>query len=280
MPDDEFTVSLDENVLESLAWLICGDETTPYYRQSYQITKFFRNAGWGDVGEVDGYRRAWTLDLLLKRRDDSESLRKVLLRLADSREYLDDETALDATLTELNRILAVEGYRIGYEHGRPKLLQHDSSSVRMTSDTPIELTASLTDIVRDPVFGAQLKARLDEAYLCWQSGAPTAATIMLGSLLEGVLYDVASSRHTTGPKPSDNLEQLINTARERKWISREVAEYADVLRIHRNLVHPKKQWSHDYRPTEDSARIAWNVVVGAFNNLSEPTRPDQASTAT
>jgi hypothetical protein len=95
-----------------------------------------------------------------------------------------------------------------------------------------------------------------------------------------VLYDVALSRHLDGPKPMDNLEKLIDTARERKWISREVAEYADVLRLHRNLVHPKKQWSHDYRPTEDSARIAWNVVVGAFNNLAELPRPDQTLTPT
>ncbi|MFI5563359.1 hypothetical protein ACIA2T_29100 [Amycolatopsis japonica] len=274
MPDEDFTVSLDENVLESLAWLICGDDTTPYYRQGYQIAKFFRNAGWGDVGEVDGYRRSWTQELLLGRKDDSEALRKILLRLADPRKYLDDETAREATLTELNRILAAESYLIDYEHGRPKLLHHDPSTVRMTSQIPIELTVSLADIVSDPVFGGQLKARLDEAYRCWQTGAPTAAIIMLGSLLEGVLYDVALSRHATGPKPSDRLEQLIINAREQKWISREVAEYADVLRNHRNLVHPKKQWTQAYRPTEDAARIAWNVVVGAFNNLAELPRPD------
>jgi hypothetical protein len=51
-----------------------------------------------------------------------------------------------------------------------------------------------------------------------------------------------------------------------------------VLRNHRNLVHPKKQWTQAYRPTDDAARIAWNVVVGAFNNLA--TRPSRSPAGT
>src|SRR5262249_53238924 len=115
----------------------------------------------------------------------------------------------------------------------------------------------------------QLKARLDESHICWKSGACTAAIIMLGSLLEGVLYDVALSQHDGGPRPSDRLEDLINLAKEKGWFAQDVVDYAHVLRNHRNLVHPKKQLTQGYAPEDDVVRIAWNVVVAALNDLAE-----------
>jgi len=271
--EGDFTVELDDNVLDSIARLICGDDTD-YYRQGYQIAKFFTSAGWRDVGECEGYRRGWTRERLEERRDDSAALRGVLLRLADPREYLDDDKCRIEVVDELNRLLAFEGYRVGYERGRPTLTQQDPTVNRITTEEPVELTVSLADIVSDVEFGRQLQARLDEARICWKSGAPTAAIIMLGSLLEGVLYDVALSRHECGKPPTDHLQTLISTARDRRWISREVAEYSDVLRTHRNLVHPKKQWTEAYTPEEDVVRIAWQVVVAALNDLAAlPTRP-------
>jgi hypothetical protein len=91
---------------------------------------------------------------------------------------------------------------------------------------------------------------------------------MLGSVLEGVLYDVALSRHTDGPKPTDVLARLIDLAERERWIAKDVTDYAHVLRDHRNLVHPKKQWVGEYEPEDDTVRIAWNVVVAALNDLA------------
>jgi hypothetical protein len=271
--EDDFTIELDDNVLDGVARLICGDDTD-YYRQGYQIAKFFKSAGWRNIGEFEGYRRNWTRERLEERRNDSAELRGVLLRLADPREYLDDEKCCIEVFDELNRLLAFEGYRVGYERGRPTLTQRDPTVNRITTKEPAELTASLADIVSDVEFGRQLQARLDEAHICWKSGAPTAAIIMLGSLLEGVLYDVAVSRHESGKPPTDHLQTLISTALDSKWISREVAEYSHVLRAHRNLVHPRKQWTEDYTPDENIVRIAWQVVVAALNDLATlPTRP-------
>lgn len=267
MTEPAFTVRLDDNVLDVVARLICGDDTD-YYRAGYQIAKFFKAAGWGDVGECEGSRRAWTRDLLEQRRDESEALREVLKRLVDPREYLDNEQDRVEVLAELNRLLAFEGYRLNYQRGRPSLTEQAPAVDRITAQEPATLTVSLADIVSDVEFGIQLQARLDEAHVCWRSGAPTAAIILLGSLLEGVLYDVAVSRHTSGKLPADTLQTLIATARDQKWISREVAEYSDVLRIHRNLVHPKRQWTDSYTPEEDVVRIAWQVVVAALNDLA------------
>lgn len=54
----ELPVELDDNVLERLASLICGDDSTPYYRKGFEIEKFFEAAGWRRVGELEGARRS------------------------------------------------------------------------------------------------------------------------------------------------------------------------------------------------------------------------------
>jgi len=264
----ELRVELDDNVLERLASLICGDDSTPYYRRGFEIEKFFEAAGWRRVGELEGARRAWVLEKLKERRRDSEALHRVLLRLADPREYLDDDEVRVQVLQELNELLAIEGYQVIYTGSRPELVAQAPTLKRPAMKAPVQLTTSLAEIVSDAAFGAQLQARLDEAHTCWKSGAPTAAIIMLGSLLEGILYDVALEQHKDGSKPDDRLENLINLAKERGWFAQDIVDYANVLRNHRNLVHPKKQLTQGYAPEDDTVRIAWNVVVAALNDLA------------
>jgi hypothetical protein len=139
--------------------------------------------------------------------------------------------------------------------------------------TPVQLSADITTIVSDTRFGRQLRHRLEEAHTCWESGACLAAVIMLGSTLEGVLYDVALARHTTGPRPSDHLEELITLAERQEWIGQDLIDYLKVLRNHRNLIHPKKQWTQQYTLEDDTVRIAWNVVVAAINDLQALPQP-------
>jgi hypothetical protein len=264
-------VELDDNVLDRLADLICGDDSTPYYRTGRQITALFEAAGWRRVGDVDGGRREWVLNTLRRRRDP-DGLRRLLLRLVDPREYLDDDGARRHLVDDLNGLLAVEGYQIRYASGRPELVTQTPTMKRPAMRVPLELTASLANILSDPDFGRQLTARLNEAHVCWQSGACTAAVIMLGSLLEGVLYDVALAQHSGGQRPTDHLESLIDLAAEKRWIAQDVIDYAHVLRNHRNLVHPKKQIKQHYAPDDDTVRIAWNVVVAALNDLEQLKR--------
>ncbi|GAB2594355.1 hypothetical protein Aab01nite_82860 [Paractinoplanes abujensis] len=270
---DTVTIKLDDNILDRLAGIICGGDDSPVYRTGWQITTLFEAAGWRRVGEVDGGRRAWVADLLRQRRNEPDALRRLLLRLADPREYLDNDDARVAVVEELNTLLALDGYQIIYTGSRPELITQAPTMNRAAMRTPVQLTADLTTIVSDRRFGQQLRHRLEEAHACWQSGACLAAVIMLGSTLEGVLYDVALARHTGGPQPSDYLEELIKLAERQKWIGQDLIDYLKVLRNHRNLIHPKKQWTQQYTLEDDTVRIAWNVVVAAINDLQALPRP-------
>lgn len=261
----EAAVSLDDNVLGEVAGLICGDDGSPWYRRGFEIEKFFRAAGW-DVDECEGGRRNWTLEQLHDRSDDPDALRAVLLRLADPREYLDDQEARAEVVRSLNELLALEGYLVVYEAGRPQLVEREPVLQRPAEAAPLELTANLASVVSDRAFGEQLRGRIDEAHACWTAGAPTAAVIMLGSVLEGVLYDVALAR--TGKEPEDNLFKLIKLAGGHEWIAKDAHDFADALRKHRNIVHPKRQKEDNLKPDDDTVRIAWNVVVATLNDLA------------
>ena len=85
---------LDGNTLKELARVICGDDHL-YYRRGFEIAQFLENAGWHNLPEYDGeYRSEWTLRLLMERRENPSELEKVLLRLADAREYLEEPEVL------------------------------------------------------------------------------------------------------------------------------------------------------------------------------------------
>ena len=263
------TFELDDAILVRLADLICGDDgAVGPYRAGYEIVRFLKAAGWPRVRDVEGSRHGWTVETLRARRHDPDALRAVVLRLADPREYIGEDEARIAVVKELNELLAIEGYEVIYRGSRPELVEKEPTMARPAMQSPVELTADIESIVSDPVFGRQLQTRLDEAQICWQVGAHTAAVIMLGSVIEGVLYDVATGRHVDGAKPQDQLAGLIDLAAEKGWIARDVVDYAHVLRGHRNLVHPRRQYVDGYRPDDDTVRIAWNVVVAALNDLA------------
>jgi hypothetical protein len=261
-------VSLDANVLEHLADIVCGDDTSPYYRQGWQLSRLFAAADWRWTGDCEGGRRAWVIDQLKDRRADPHALERLLLRLADPREYVDDQDARAAVVADLNSLLALEGYEIYYVPDGPRIRPRSRSLQRLNDAAPVELEVDLAKIVEDGRFGAQLTRRLEEARICRVEGAYLAAVIMLGSLLEGVLYDFARLQAADGESVDDNLQRLIRLAGERGWVARDVTDYADVLRDHRNLVHPRKQDRGGHVPDEDSVRIAWNVVVAALNDLA------------
>lgn len=267
-PDTDDGVRLDGAVIERLADIICGDDTAPYYRTGAMIARLFAAAGWHWAGEVDGGRRAWVVEQLTGRRADPVAMRRLLLRLADPREYIDDELARTATFSDLNGLLSLDGYELFYGPEGPQIRTRSRSFDRLNSATPAEINVDLGQIVADTPFGAQLQERLAEARICWHNGAHLAAVIMLGSLLEGVLYDFASRHAASGESRTDNLQELITRAHKRGWVAADVADYAHVLRNHRNLVHPRKQDRDGHAPDTDSVRIAWNVVMATLNDLA------------
>lgn len=158
-------------------------------------------------------------------------------------------------------------------HGTPegRFLQLDYGAV------------SFDEINIDPSVLPILKSRCAEAIQCLNNGAPLAATILCGSILEGLLLGQALSYpqqfNQTQCAPKDasgkvkpfhewKLAQLIDTAHELGYLKLDVKEYSHVLRDFRNYIHPYEQMSSHFDPDEHTARICIQVLKAAIADLS------------
>jgi hypothetical protein len=277
---------LDPNTLEQLASMIC-DTDGPHHRQYWQLEKFFANAGWFGVPPYDeSGRERWTRELLVSRREDPGSSAQIIRRLADPREYPEDPDSAVAVADQLNRILAFEGLQVSYLSGRPELVERDPAFRTPAASAPLSLHADLAEIVHDSALTELLRKRLDEARTCREYGAHLSSVIMLGSVLEGVLHDVAMQhkaeayRCRLAPKDRDGkprpigdwqLVQLVDVAHACGWIELDARRFSHELREYRNMVHPARELADMHHPDEDTVAICWNVVVAALNDLARLT---------
>lgn len=267
---------LDANTLDELARVICGDDHL-YYRKGFEISRFLEHAGWLRVPEYDGeYRKEWTLAQLNARREDPTELEKVLLRLADPREYLDEPAQLASVITAVNAFLVHESVRLENPGGRPRLVACDPSLAHPGSQGPVEFRAAMTDLIRDRRMAELLQHRLDEARTCYANGAHVASVIMLGSLLEGVLVHVVQERNAAllGNRTPDNvhLDTLIKVCYDAGWIGKDVERFCHELRKYRNFVHPRAEIREAHVPDRDTLDMCWPVVNAVLNDLAD-TKP-------
>jgi len=262
-------LNLDPALLDRLADIVCG-ENRAFYRRGWEIAALFERAGWTWAGdEVEPSRGGWTRELLQDPRATPRAMSDLVLRLANPVEYVENAEGHLEALDDLRELLSYQQLTIQVAGGQPVIVSLDQAGAHdsIGGDQVLELDATLASIVNDERFGAQLEQRLNEARVCWENEAFLAATIMLGSLLEGVLYDRAIS---TGTSPGDrpSLASLINLAVAEDWINYDIAQYAHILREHRNLVHPRQQHEAGNMPDTGSVHIAWNVAVATLNSIS------------
>ncbi len=268
---------IDDKTLGRIADLIC-DTNGPNHRQGWELPQFFRHAGWPDVPEYDNIgRKRWVLDLLRAKRDDKRATEQVLCRLCDPREYQEESRRAQQVAQALNRVLALEGLKVTYSSGRPIVVELPGAMISPDTPAALNLKRELGAFIFDQQLAAILRLRLDEASTCREHGASLAAIILLGSILEGALLDVAtrfvssamrSSRAPEGRKLSSwSLVELIDVAHERGWIQPDVRAFAHVLRDYRNFVHPWEQRRRGEFPDHDTVNVCWEVVIAALNDL-------------
>ncbi|MFD8321313.1 hypothetical protein [Kitasatospora purpeofusca] len=264
---------LDENTLQELARVVAGDDDL-YYRRGFEIAGFLKRAGWQELPEYDGqYRREWATELLMERRDQPGEIEKVLLRLADPREYLDEPELLGEVVAAVNTFLIHEGYRLENPGGAARLVACDPALAHPTHYGSTELKVVMADLIADDGMAELLQWRLDEARTCYANGAHVAAIIMLGSLLEGVLLQSVVERDPSvlGRASEDrvSLHTLIEVCHDAGWIGADAKRFSHELREYRNFVHPKAEARQSHRPDRDTLGICWQVVNAALNDLAE-----------
>lgn len=157
--------------------------------------------------------------------------------------------------------------------------------------TTVSSGASSADV--PPPFGAipdaamrqVLARRWTECVACLGAGAPLAATVMMGGLLESLflarvnrepskqaVFTAASApkdSKTQQPLPLKDwtLKDYIAVAHELRWIPPSVRDVGQIVRDYRNYIHPQKELSHQIALTLEDARMFWQLSKAVAAHL-------------
>jgi len=196
----------------------------------------------------------------------------------------DQLSTIDATFKTMLSLSDRAGARSKYDRMLKELrkeliaLRSDTVAVTTTAKPPTtDSPPDLTSLVPDPRMRNILVNRWRECTLCLASGAPLAATVMMGGLLEALLLARVNkepnkaSVFTATKAPKDkktsktlllqdwSLRHFIDVAHELKWISQSAKDVGEVLRDYRNYVHPYKEFSSGITLLQDDAAVLWEV---------------------
>lgn len=171
----------------------------------------------------------------------------------------------------LKIVSRLQGENIGDENEEDAFLKQQFSKLDIKK---IGLGASLLSVVQE---------RLNEAHKCFKVDAPLAVIFLSGSILEGILLDVACknpqkfNQAKSSPKDKDgkvknfpdwSLAQLINVAHEVGLLKLDVKKFSHELRDFRNYIHPHQQSISEFSPTKHTAEICLQVLKVAIIDLS------------
>jgi hypothetical protein len=138
--------------------------------------------------------------------------------------------------------------------------------------------------VSNPLMQAILVRRWDECVACLSAGAPMAATVMMGGLLESLFLARINREPNQAPiftaqaAPKDKqgktlplnqwmLGSYIAVAHELGWVSQSGRDVSEVLQNYRNYIHPQKELSRQASLTLDDARMFWAVFKAIAQRL-------------
>lgn len=170
-----------------------------------------------------------------------------------------------------------------------KLQAEHAIALSATHSPPPAITSDVAPrfdpLISDARMQAILNRRWTECCVCANSGAPLAATVMTGGLLEGLLLAKINQltdrspvfSASTAPKDRNTgkalelkdwgLKNYIDVAHELGWITKTTKDIGEVLRDYRNYIHPQKELSHNITLEPDDAKMLWEVAKSITHQL-------------
>lgn len=200
----------------------------------------------------------------------------------DALKPLDDEYR--SLLQETGRATLRRKYLEGLRRIKNALAGLQADQVIALSGSPASWRQPSADappqfspLIGDARMQAILARRWLECVACLNAGAPLAAIVMMGGILEGLLLArinqladkgaVFSASSAPRDKKSGKTLQLkewglknyIDVAHELGWISTTTKDIGVVVRDYRNFIHPQKEHSHGIHLSADDSRMMWEV---------------------
>lgn len=292
---DMLNIDFDDSFIEKLASVICGDDYSdrfcedisltkcPVYRTKPQLEKFFEDIVDFNFDEMES-RTRFTI-LCLSEVNNFNKMDVVLEKLTNPKTYLNEEI-IKFIINEVNAIIKWYDIEIKLEYNEPIIVRLDESfNVELNDENDDEfIILDFKQLINDETLSEIMNKRWLEIKHAYESDSYLSTIVLLGSILEGLLYYYASNNYrmsmscSSAPKNSSgevisidnwNLSDLINVAHKCRWLDDDIKTFNEGLRDYRNLIHPKLQNEKQIIPDKDTCNICIEVVIAAFNDLKD-----------
>lgn len=170
-----------------------------------------------------------------------------------------------------------------YTPKTPKNLKNETVTVpkEVTESDFLALSFSVNidKLGLDNLVADIIKQRIAEVEACIKNNIPLSAVFMIGSILEGILLNVASSLpkefNTAQAAPKDEnrkakkfhkwtLSSLIDASHEVGILKEDVKKFSYGVRDFRNYIHPYEQMVTGFSPDQHTALICFQVLNAAI----------------
>lgn len=285
-------MKLRRETLEKLRDIINGDGTEDY-RKGSELVKFFNELGFSDV-YAQGFpsRRVYT-DERLQKINGTPKLDKCIRNTFAVVNYVGRIAELDALITYFNQYMAFDKWQVIRDKDKITFKRLDKVVVDSGKSDPAEIkedeflkmtfNVNIDSIGLDPNVSEIIKLRLKEVEACIGSEASLASILLIGSIMEGVLFGTALmcpqkfNQAPSAPKDKDTgkvrkfpdwtLNNYIDVAFEVGLLKQDVKKFSHVVRDFRNYIHPYGQISSQFFPDKQTALICFQVLKAAISQI-------------
>ncbi|HLE63324.1 MAG TPA: hypothetical protein VI750_09300 [Pyrinomonadaceae bacterium] len=214
------------------------------------------------------------------RRSIRESVDEDLLSDTDSL-YKEMLTACDRDTSRKRYDQIMKQLRTSLSGLRAYAINPTPPNATPTTETPPSFSA----LVPNPAMQSILQRRWSECSKCIMAGAPLAAIVMMGGLLEALLLARVHKepnktlvfKASSAPKNRSTskalqlqewtLRHYIDVAHELGWISTSAKDIGEVVRDYRNYIHPQKELSHGVELRDGDAELFWEIAKSISRQL-------------
>jgi WD40-like Beta Propeller Repeat len=288
-------VYLNEFDAKRLVKLVCGGASVDRsvgVRTREEVFYVLRQAG---IDYVPESRKRFSTWLLERMRDWSEhQIEPFIIELARTRNRSPESAARDFLLHGLNAILFSQGLCITMSNQAPTIQVHQEAIAESVQFEPEEVIfphSELQSMGIDYELCEALWRRWNEAKICFEHHAFLAGTVLIGSVLEGLLLGIMRLQLTKLRKWNGAHKEGSKVAHLHKWpfykiiegahwlglIRVEMKHISHALREYRNIVHVDRESQLISQITEGDYLLCQQVLETVVNNLVETYRSSSNS---
>lgn len=286
-------MELNKKTLEKLRKIINGDDTA-HARSGPKLVEFFNDLGFNDTYGI-GFPSRWVYtDSKLNQINGTSIMEKCIRELFNPINHIDSIKELDDAIVDFNKYLAFDKWKISRVNENIVFKQMQKVVIDNNSKNTIEeennyfdmnienLNKSIDNLELSDNLSNIIKTRLDEVRKSLTYNLPVAAVILTGSILEGILYEMASSkprefnqaRSAPKNKCGENrkfhewtLNNFIDVASEIGMFKLDIKDFSKVIRNYRNYIHPRQQALDNFTPDIHTASICIKVLATAIYQI-------------